>query len=324
VVLPDHGHIDAGGHGGWEADATRTFVALAGPGVAKATADADLAEVAPTVAVLAGMQAPLTGTGTAIDAVLADTNGRARDAEFVRATGITLSYVSEVLGDDGLRGIESIDTPADLKQIRADADARRLAEERDSRFAVLIGAIAAFIVLAAVIGIASWRALVASAAGSVTYAVVYNALFFGAHRLQWSLSAFNDEAMLDAFFNTRMLEAALAGLAACAVAALVYVALRKEPRGPQSGYAVEWLALGGATVLMVQASLVLQVAWFLWRWGAEVTWILPDMKAAFKYDLDLIQLTALGAAAVIGPAVTWLVGRIHPRTRKTAAEGISS
>lgn len=324
VVLPDHGHIDSGGHGGWEPDATRTFAALAGPGVAQATAEADLADIAPTVAVLAGLQAPLTGTGTAIDAVLADTNGSARDAEFVRAAGITLSYVRKVLGDDGLREIESIASPADLKQIRADADAERLAEERESRIAVIVGAVLAVLVLAAAIGIASWRALAASIAGTAVYAIVYNALFFGAHRLQWSLSAFNDEAMLDSFFNTRMVEAALAGLAGCAVAALVYVALRKEPRGPQSGYNVEWLALGGATVLMIQASLVLQVAWFLWQWGAKVAWILPDMKAAFKYDLDLIQLTALGVAALIGPLVTWLVGRIHPRTRKTAAEGMTA
>ncbi len=323
VVLPDHGHIDSGGHGGWETDATRTFAAIAGPGVAQTTAEADLADIAPTVAVLAGMQAPLTGTGTAIDAVLADTNGSARDAEFVRAGGITLSYIRKVLGDDGLREIESIASPADLKQLRLDADAERLAEEREDRTVIFAGAVLAVIALAVVIGIASWRALVASLAGAAVYAAVYNALFFGLHRLQWSLSAFNDEAMLDAFFNTRMLEAALAGLAACAVAALVYVALRAEPRGPQSGYTAEWLSLGSATVLAVQATLVLQVAWFLWRWGAAVTWILPDMKAAFKYDLDLIQLTALGAAALVGPFVTWLLGRIHPRTRKGAAEGIT-
>lgn len=317
VVLPDHGHIDTGGHGGWEHDATRTFAALAGPGVARATADADLADIAPTVAVLAGLQAPQQGIGTAIDAVLADANGSARDAEFVRSTGITLAYIGTVLGDDGVRGIGSIASPADLAGLRANADAERLADDRDTRFALFAGAVIAALLAAAIIGIASWRALVASLVGTIIYTVVYNALFFGLHKLQWSLSAFNDEAMLDAFFNTRMLEAALAGLAACLGAALVYIALRKRPRGPQSGYTVGWLALGSATVLMVQASLVLQVAYFLWQWGADVTWILPDMQAAFKYDLDLIQLTALGAAALLGPLLTWLVGRLHPRTRRT-------
>ena len=49
------------------------------------------------------------------------------------------------------------------------------------------------------------------------------------------------------------------------------------------------------------------------------------MQAAFKYDLDLIQLTALGAAAVIGPLLTWLVGTDPSRARvRTAAEAGSS
>ncbi|MRS11793.1 MAG: hypothetical protein EG823_01815 [Actinobacteria bacterium] len=319
VVLPDHGHIDTGGHGGWEGPAIRTSAALAGPGVAQTEAEADLTDIASTVAVLAGMQAPLQGTGTAIDAVLADTNGSARDAEFVRAAGITLSYIRKVLGDEGVRDIQSIDSPNALVSLRDEADQERLADERDGRFAVFLGAAFAMLVFAAIVGIASWRALLAALAGGATYAAVYNALFFGLHKLQWSLSAFNEETMVDAFFNQRMLEAALSGLAACVVAALVYLALRREPKGPHAGYAVEWLALGSATVLATQGTLVLQIAYFLWKWGAQVSWILPDFKAAFKYDLDLIQLTALGAAALIGPLVTWAIGRLHPRTRKARA-----
>lgn len=320
VVLPDHGHIDTGGHGGWEDPVIHTFAAFAGPGVAQTETDADLQDIAPTVAVLAGIQAPQQGVGTAIDAVLADRNGSARDAEFVRSAGITLAYVRKVLGDDGVRGIESVGSPASLAGLRADADAERLADERDARLALFIGAVFAAFVLAVIIGIASWRALVAALAGTAAYAAVYNGLFFGVHRFAWSLSTFNEETQIDAFFNQRMLETALAGLAACLVAALVYAALRRQPRGPQSGYAVEWLALGSATVLVAQAALVLQVAYFLWQWGAAVTWILPDMKMAFKYDLDLIQLTALGAAALLGPLVAWLIGRFHPRTRRTARE----
>lgn len=318
VVLPDHGHTDSGGHGGWEEPVVRTFAAIAGPGVAPGAAEGHLADIAPTVAVLAGIQAPMQATGTAIDAVLADGNGRSRDAEFVRSAGVTLSYVRRVLGDRGVTGMESIGSPAELAGLRADADAERLAEERDARRPLLIGILVAIAVLLAVIGIASWRALVASLAASATYAAVYNGLFFGVHGLHWSLSAFNDETMIEAFFNMRMLEAALAGMLGCVVAALVYVALRRAPRGPQHGYAAEWLALGGAAVLVMQALLLAQVGVFLWRWGADVTWILPDMREAFKYDLDLIQLTALGGAAVAGPLLTWVAGRWHPRVRRAA------
>lgn len=319
VVLPDHGHIDSGGHGGGEDPVVHTFAAFAGPGVAQATASAPLQDVAPTIAVLAGLQAPQQSIGTAIDAVLADENGSARQAEFVHSAGLTLEYVRTVLGGGVTPELSSISGPESLAAMRAEADSTRLAEERSGRQAILLGAVVAVLAFALVLGITSWRALVASLAGTAAYFALYNAVFFGLHRLGWSLSAFNEETMVEAFFNQRMLEATLAGLVACIVAALTYAALRKEPRGPHSGYAAEWLALGGAAVLTIQAALVLQVAVFLWRWGAQVTWILPNMREAFKYDLDLIQLTALGAAAVAGPAITWLIGRFHPRTKAAKA-----
>lgn len=312
VVLPDHGHIDTGGHGGWEEPVVRTFVAMAGPGVAQASADARLEDVAPTVAVLAGLQAPLQAVGTAIDDVLADTNGRSRDAEFVRGAGVTLEYVTLVLGRDGAPSRPSLRSPADLAALRAEADARRLARERDERLAVIVGSIVAVLVFVVFLGVTSWRALVAALAGVATYTAAYNALFFGLHRLTWSLSAFNEETLIDAFFNQRMIEAAGAGVLACLVAALVYLALRRREKRPS---VAEWLAVGGAVVLAVQAALVLQVAVFLWRWGADVTWILPNMRDAFKYDLDLIQLTALGAAALLGPLLVWAVAAVHPRAR---------
>lgn len=318
VVLPDHGHTDTGGHGGWEDPVIHTFAVLSGPGVAKTTAEADLQDIAPTVAVIAGLQAPLQGTGTAIDSVLADSNGRSRDADFVRSAGITLSYVRKVLGDGGLRAIGNIESPADLPGIRAKADAQRLAEERKSRTAVLAGVIFAAAVLLAVIGIASWRALVAALIGTVVYSAAYNALFFGVHRLSWSLSAFNDEAALQGFFNMRMAEAAASGLLACVAGALVYSTLMKRSSDARPDRALDWIALGGAVVLVTQAVLVLQVAAYVWQWGISVTWLLPDMREAFKYDLDLIQLTALGAAALIGPLAAWAIGRLRPRTLRVS------
>jgi hypothetical protein len=62
----------------------------------------------------------------------------------------------------------------------------------------------------------------------------------------------------------------------------------------------------------IQATLALQIAWYLWRWGVPLTWVLPDFEWAFKYDLDLIQVTALAVAALIAPLATFVVGRFHP------------
>ncbi len=67
-----------------------------------------------------------------------------------------------------------------------------------------------------------------------------------------------------------------------------------------------------------------QVAWFLWWWGASITWVLPDFKWAFKYDLDLVQMTAVGAAALLAPIVSYLIGRYHPKVRAGRADRLGS
>jgi hypothetical protein len=200
----------------------------------------------------------------------------------------------------------------------------RLATERSSRLPLSLALASVCLLAIAAVGVLSWRALVAALSGTAAYYLVYEGLYFLVHGYRWSLSSFNSEDMLKPFLNGRMTDAIIAGLVAAAVAADIYLATRSEPKRPKGEYLPSWLALGVATVLVVQATIGLQVAWYLWYWGASVTWYIPDLAMGFKYDLDLIQLTGLGAAAVLAPAVTYLVGRYHPlRSRKveeTAAE----
>jgi hypothetical protein len=138
------------------------------------------------------------------------------------------------------------------------------------------------------------------------------------HGYTWSLSAFNSEALLKGFQYGRMTDAIIAGVVAAVVAAEVYLALHAAPRRPTGEYLPGWLALGAATVLVIQATIGLQVAWYLWYWGASVTWYIPDLATGFKYDFDLVQLTALGAVALLAPVVTFLIGRYHPVRRENA------
>jgi hypothetical protein len=167
--------------------------------------------------------------------------------------------------------------------------------------------------------LASWRAGIAALVGTAAYYGVYEFMFFGAHGYRWSLSAFNTETYVRSFMSMRLLEAGVAALVACAVAALVYPWLRARPKGPQvAKYLAGHLTLGPATILMVLATLAFQVAWYLWKWGAAVVWTLPDLQAGFKYDLDLVQMTAVGGVALLAPLVTYLIGRYHPMVQMPA------
>ncbi|MDP3629594.1 MAG: alkaline phosphatase family protein [Actinomycetota bacterium] len=302
VVLPDHGHVPAGGHGGWEDPVTHTFAAFAGPGVKPGDAKGRLQDAAPTVALLAGFQAPSGTSGVTIDGLLADSNGDAQLLDTERSRRFENAYSATVTGSS---------TSVEL------ADAQRLASDRVDRLPLALGLVAIALVVLAAIGIASWRALVAALSGALAYVAVYNGFFFLAHRYAWSLSTFNEESMIQAFFNGRMVEAVIAGLIACAVAGDIYLLMRPEPKGVRAGFTVEWMSLGLATALAIQVVLGVQVAWFLWQWGAETVWRLPDLMWGFKYDLDLIQMTAIAGVAILGPVVTYLIGRFHPRVRAT-------
>lgn len=320
VVVSDHGHLDTGGHGGWESVVTRVPAVMSGAGVRAGTGSHRLTDIAPTVAILAGIPVPRHATGEPLESVLSSAAPSALSAAYgqrLAATVVFARVVREPVGPVAEsvwpKGSHGETVTAHLERARED----RLAFDRRSR----LRGTAPWIALAAVMAlllpvIVSWRAAVAALVGAVAYHAVYNALFFVVHGDRWSLSSFNSEDLIDAWMNTRMIEAAVAGLLAAAVAAWVYPLLRRASRGPRGSDLAGRLTLGPLAVLFAQATLALQVAWFVWAWGVEPVWGMPDLKWGFKFDLDLIQSTALAGAVVLAPFVSYLVGRYHPRIRR--------
>lgn len=318
VIASDHGHVGTGGHGGWEPEVVRVPAVFAGPDVRLGKGTGTQDQVAGTVALLAGLPAPRNALVDPLVVTLAMPDlarfGRARFAALDSAIGVV---------ETGMPGGSTKVTAPRTADEAAGAFERvtedRLAMERGDRLGSALGLAGAALVVLVAIGLFSWRALVSALGGTAFYYLGYNGLFFLLHGYRWSLSSFNSEDLLKAFFNARMIEAIIAGVLAAVVAAEIYLVTRKEPRRPKGVHLSGWLALGTATVLTIQATLALQVAWYLWRWGVAVAWVLPDFRLAFKYDLDLIQGTAIGALAILGPVVTYLVGRYHPIRKRVAS-----
>ena len=325
VVVSDHGHIDTGGHGGWEPEAVRVPVVIAGPKAKLGSGEAFVRSegIAPTVAMLAGVAVPRNAIGEPfVDDVFRVSPSEAR-ARALRARQVASSALVSVAAsatfDAGASMATMTDDEITLAVTQAQQD--RLARDRTDRIVVGIAALGACIVVLAVVGLASWRALVAAGAGALAYYALYNLLFFAVHGYRWSLSAFNSEDLIEAWMNGRLVEAAVSLLFAALVAAIVYPLLRTAPKPPRGDYLPGWLTLGPTTALVVLATLGIQVAWFVWWWGIDPVWRLPQLMWAFKYDLDLIQATAVGFSAVASPLVVYLVGRYHPKVRRhTTAE----
>jgi len=327
IVVADHGHIATGGHGGWEPVVTTVPGVFAGAGIQLGVSTGRLEQVAPTIAVLSGTPVPAFASARSLRSAVATTALRPFRQDNSHHLAFATHYIDSVT-----QGVSTINsgqlagkTPTEADAVMASAKDERLATERNARVRNALIALAAIVLAVALIGLASWRALVAALAGTLGYYVVYNLLFFSFHGFNWSLSAFNTETFVKAFMNGRMVEAIFSGLIGAAVAALVYPLLRRQPRGPRDPwYLSGWLALGPSTILVVQATLAMQVAWYYWWYGINISWVLPDFKWAFKADLDMVQVTALGAAALLAPLVTYLVGRYHPKVaRVRAGDGVA-
>jgi hypothetical protein len=312
MVTSDHGHTNAGGHGGWEAEATHVPAVIVGTGVKVGKQTGDLAQIAPTAAALLGVRVPPYAEERGLRGVIAS-----REAEFL-ASGDAHSVAFDTQYVGVTRGAwvskDEVTGGAGSRANAAKARDARLAAERQSRLPVIAVVLLAFVLAFVAIGSLSWRALASVGAGVLAYLVIYGFIYFVMHGYRWSLSAFNTEQYVKAFMNWRLLESAFSAMCAVAVATFVYPFLRAEPQGPRSPeYFSGYLALGAATVLGILAVLGLQVGWFLWQWGADVVWTLPDMQAGFKYDLDLVQMTGVGSAVLVAPLVAYAMGRYHPK-----------
>lgn len=315
VVTADHGHTDSGGHGGWEDSVVHVPGVFSGvdSGLKVGKGEGELAQIAPTISALLGIRTPAFAEGQVLHSVLATT---AQDASSRSDGAHRVAFDTHYVGVT--RGVwvprEQVVAGEGSDAAAAAARETRLANERAKRMPIFVIVCLAVAVMVVVIGRASWRALVAALAGALAYYAVYDLLFFIVHGYRWSLSAFNTETYVKTFMNWRLTEAGFAALVAVAVAAYVYPLLRREPQGPQvSRYLAGYLALGPATVLVILGTLGLQVGWFLWVWGADVVWTLPDLREGFKYDLDLVQMTAVGGSVLIAPLVAYVMGRYHPK-----------
>jgi hypothetical protein len=318
VVTADHGHIDTGGHGGPEDIVTLVPAVFAGRDIRVGTIDGTQDQMAPTVALLAALPAPRNAAAMPL-AVTADMPNLSRfTAQQVAAY---TAYTVAVAGPPKTPNTKLLTADGARAEFEA-ATAKRLDSERGGRLPVSALLLVACLLAIIAVGVLSPRALAAALAGTVAYYAVYLCSYFVIHGYRWSLSSFNSETMLKAFLNGRMTDAVIAGVIGALVSGLTYAALRTDLKAARGEYLSGWVALGPATVLVIQATLVAQVAWYLWWWGASVNWYIPDLSMGFKYDLDLIQLTGLGAAALLAPVVTLLVGRYHPKVRRAApAEG---
>ena len=325
IVTADHGTSDPGGHGGWEDAVLKVPFVAVGKGVkAGSYPAATQADIAPTLAILLGTSIPAHSQGEALFDLL-DLPERTRAerafdgaqqlagfyAQYARAIGALpfdhtrLMAAEEALvkGDISASYHASREFAQDIRRQAEAARESRLRGERLGRTPFVILLLAPFVLWLIVM---AWQrmALGAPLAGALLYFVAYNALFFGRGNL-FSLSAFNSEDQIEAYFTQRGTDA----LIALALAALLAGILSRRRTIYEATMA------GVNALFLVALGLAVQVLAFYWMWNWEFSWYLPDLAWGFKYYLDILQTSAfwplayLPAAAIL-PLLSGLVSRL--------------
>lgn len=299
VVTSDHGHIDRGGHGGWEPVVKQVPLVLAGAGIRRGVQGGDVrqVEVAPTVAVLLGIPIPAHSQGRPLVEAL-EADGRVFGPRWADQQRGLYSYIAGYLGSPALAGLFSdarltalTDGPdgvaAFSDQIALEyyqARSARLERERARRLPVA-SILAALPLLYLIVHDRRRLLLPAALAATVFFAIDYG-LFYGRGYV-FSLSVFNTESNILRFFNQRLIDAAIAISAAGLLAGLL------TARGGIGDAARAGLDAG----YIVAYAILLQVLYFYWLWDIRFAWYLPDLRLGFKFYLDLLKLVPVGYLA---------------------------
>ncbi|RME38212.1 MAG: hypothetical protein D6793_03095 [Thermoflexia bacterium] len=315
MVTADHGHIDTGGHGGWEEVVLRVPLVVVGHGVRKGIyTDRFQADIAPTIAALLGVPIPTHVQGRPLLEVLdapVDAKGPIGLNAALQLSGFYDLY-AQVLGVRPFAGNTLKAHREAIARGEEDALARfwdeligraaaakraRWWRERLLRLPIALGI--ALVPLAYYLTFRRrWSQVLLPIGAALLYFVFYNLLFFLARGHTWSLSAFNSEAQIEAFFNQRLLDAALSVAVAGLILALIL--WKKSP--------LETLERMVAFSFTAFYLLLLQVDLFYWLYHIRFTWALPDLKLGFKYYMDLLQMIPVGVLSGVLAGLAVLIG----------------
>jgi hypothetical protein len=347
IVTADHGHTDAGGHGGWEPEVSLVPLVIAGKGVKvqgeqwqqlppegyrspAMQANASQLDVAPTIAALLGAPAPASALGIHhSEWLVADQTWLAQRLLLAAEARSRISSVLTGLGTG--QPYPELLTQASAKitagdpegAIEAAADFLRAEETERSRVTASLGseARAGRLPVALAAAVAPLLLLLLMARPPRAWvAWLTAALFLGAfyllfsriHGFQYSFSAFNQEDQIKAWIQARLVESAVLMI----FAAVVTGFLTRDLDGGQrvtAGLGAVWSAS------IVVYLLGLNVLWFYYREGFEFVARLPDFRDSFRVLVYLLAAAGAGYAAVPGVLLALVAAGIGTRRRVAGA-----
>lgn len=300
VVVSDHGHVDAGGHGGQDAIVLQEPLVVSGAGIRPGSyGDHDQVDVAPTVATLLGTSLPAVNQGHPLVDLLAGVADLTA-AETAQQAQLLQRYAAS-LGAATPEVAAQSDPISAYQKALADLRSSALTKERLLRGGVAVAAVALLALLLA----RSRRPRRWFAVGALVYAVTFHLQYAVLRGRTYSLSSVLSSGDV------------IAATSVCAaVAFLVASAVTLAGGGPRLredlGSTHLWLAA------WVLAGLAIPALWTAVVNGPTVTWTLPEMTSMFLGFSAVLQALVVAALALVLLPAAALASRALGRRRATA------
>jgi hypothetical protein len=274
IVTADHGQIDRGGHGGWEDIVTNVPLVMVGKGIRQGDfGKAEQTNIAPTVTHLLGLPYPPYAEGSLLWPA------------FIKPQTIIRQYPNPGLYWEFILGFRKFLTTHITNIFLS--------------LVVLLVPLTAFWYARR-----RWKlSYKLPFLTSLLFFVIYYAIFFASGKTI-SLSAVNEEDLLQQFFNQVMMYAAISLIISAIMLSLIE--RRKEK-----------YEIGKSTVILsafVAFLFIIQIDIFFLYNGPFIKWYIPNMFLAFKYYLDMLALVAVGYASIALPFISigahWVWGKL--------------
>lgn len=295
IVIADHGQIDRGGHGGQDPITLVGPLVMAGAGVQPGRyPDAQLADIAPTIAVLLGTNLPASGEGRPLTQMLkVDTTRQAQINAAWNAQQDTVATAYEKV-----IGVARQPLAADATASARMAAARNAREANERWPRVLVALAVALIGL----GVLIWkrsRNVLMLLVGAVLYVLLYNLIFAVNTGNVYSLSTVPYSGATGLTIEVAEFTLIAAVLAWLAAMLLSGAFRRGALHAAQATYGFAFIA-----IYLLSWPVLLGFAVN----GATTTWRLPDFLLAFLHFTNLMQAMFVAVSALLLSAVAALIG----------------
>jgi len=302
LVISDHGQIDRGGHGGPEVVTLREPFVLVGPKVRPGYyPNVTMADVAPTVAVLLGLNLPASSQGRPLTEMLvlsAEEESRIRAADAQQKESLWRAYEAAINSRSALP--VSSDEPSSYLAAMDDARLGRLGRERVWRnvLATFLAIVPGYLLY-----LRREKRALPLLLGAFLYVLLFNFRYAILDGRTYSLSSVESQEWLIPYVGLTAALALLIGWLLAMGLSNAFVKGARQAAGLALGYV--WLVLY-LLALPILLSFALN--------GMLVTWTLPEFYTMYLALLSLIQAIVVAALGLILTALTAGIGKlVHVR-----------